>query len=131
MCCCCRLGGKHAVVQHLELTCSFWYVEPNKGRKHFQWLLQTVESLPACQRGEKSVTVVCVSLRGLERVLLDVRGQRKSVTVVSVDVRGERRSVTVVCVSLCGLERVWFCGCICEREKRIILVKDCLGVFIY
>ena len=81
-----------------------------------------------CQRGEKECHYMCVTVWVGESV---VGGQRKSVTVVSVDVRGERRSVTVVCVSLCGLERVWFCGCICEREKRIILVKDCLGVFIY
>ena len=95
-----RVGGKHVVVQHLELT---------GGR----------EECHCC---------MCVTVWVRESV---AGGQRKSVTVVSVAVGGERRSVTVVCVSLCGLERVWFCGCICEREKSIILVKDYLGVFIY
>ena len=51
---------------------------------------------------EGSVTDMCVSLCGLERVLLGVRGQRKSVTVVSVDVRGEGKSVTVVSVDVRG-----------------------------
>ena len=70
------------------------------------------------QGGEKSVTVVCVSLCGFERVLLDVRGQRKSVTIVSVAVSGERRSHCCMCVTVWVRESVVLWVYMWERKEN-------------